>query len=299
VGWNGTRLVAGGAALVAALASVGGGVVEAAAAPRPAPSVQGRARPPASAPTATSIPASGSSGAVGPSPSSDAGAPSFAPGASFPDDQQWLETAVSDRLAKVGDLTGAIGASKALSTGDRSALTTLVGNAGSVLQSVSASLANDTTLAQLRTAANLVISSLHVYAILTPQVQMTIDADAVTAAAGRLQSLEPGLDTAIAAAHATRRNLFRLHQLDQRFVSDLNAASGATSPLPGQLLQLSGADLGAATPVITQAGAALAGAHTDMSDATATLREIVNLLSKPGVSSSSSVKRLRASVRQP
>jgi hypothetical protein len=223
-------------------------------------------------------------------PASDSAVPAFGAGTSFAADQAWMLTALGDRQARLGELSSTIASSKSLSSNDRSSLAGLVGAANTTCSQLRSSVPTDTTSAQLRAAASEMIGSLHVYAILTPQVNLTIAADANAASAAKLQALEPGLNTAIAASHATKAELSRLRALEQAFASAAGDAAGIAGPLGGQLAGLSDADLATALPVLTSAQTANEDAQNNLSAADTDLRKLLSLLASAGRKSSVKAK---------
>ncbi len=237
--------------------------------------------------TSTSIPTTTTQPGTAPTqnPASDAMVPSFGPGTSFALGQAWMLTALSDRGARLSELAGMISSSKTLQGSDSASLSALVSSAQSTCSQLQSAVNADTTLVQLRLAATEMIGSLHVYAILTPQVELTVDADAIGDAAAKLEALEPGLNTAIAAAHATKRNLARLHDLEQSFAAEASAAAALVAPLSGQLVGLSDADLAAATPVLAAATGIEPRAERDVGEAGTDLRRLLSLLANAGIQS--------------
>jgi hypothetical protein len=213
-------------------------------------------------------------------PASDNDVPVFGPGTSFTADQRWVETALSDRQARLATLSGLISASSTLQSSDRTGLDGLVSAAQSACSSLQQSVPSDDSTGELQAAADEMIDSLHVYAILSPQVSETIGADAVTAAAAKLQALAPGLNTAIAAASANSRQMARLHELEQGLTAEADAASSLTTPLSAQLIGLSDANLSSAAPVLISA---LSSERVGLSDVTAAdsdLRQLLALLAQ-------------------
>lgn len=249
---------------------------------------------PSSSTTTTIVTANTTAGvAPSESPTSDTSVPTFGPSTSFALDQSWMQTALSARQARLSMLAGNIGSSSTLRSGDHDALQALVSSAQSTCSQLQSAVSSATTTAQLRSDAAVMINSLHVFAILTPQVELTVDVDAFAAAAGKLEALEPELNTAIAAAHANSRKLARLQALEQELAAAASAASNLVAPLPGQLVALSDADLPAANPVLASAQSADRSARIELNDAGSDLRSLLSLLAETGVNSHVRIKLKR------
>ncbi len=225
---------------------------------------------------------------VGPSasPTSDGFAPSFGPPTTFGADQQWLQTALADRVAQTGGLESKLVASMTLASGDRAVLTGLVTGAQSTLAALSGAVGSATTTLQLHAAAMQMIG-LHVYAILTPQVKLVLRADTDSSAAASLRALEPDLGTAIAAAHAAKRKLAELHALIKRLTSAAGMTMTLAGPVAARVLSLAASDLPAAVPVLTTAGAELHRAEASLAWARQDLRSILSLLADPHLNAKS------------
>ncbi|HTW98877.1 MAG TPA: hypothetical protein VMD59_08880, partial [Acidimicrobiales bacterium] len=225
--------------------------------------------------------ATAASGSRGPSqdPTEDYYAPTFGPTISFSLAQRWMETALSDRLARIGVLSSSISSSATLTSSDRTGISGLVGNAQSVCNSLSQSVPGDSSNAQLQLAADQMIGSLHVFAVLSPQVNETVAADSANAAAAKLQALAPGLNTAIAAASGSSRQISRLQNLEQNLVTEANAAASFSGPLPAELIGLSDASLSSITSLNTAMGSERSALY-DLELADYDLRQLLNLLSR-------------------
>jgi hypothetical protein len=213
-------------------------------------------------------------------PASDNGVPDFGPRTSFTADEQWVERALADRLSRLASLSSTISASTTLQSKDRTSLDALVGNAQSVCTSLQQSVSGDFAAGQLQAAADELIESLHVYSILTPQVDETVVAEADNAAAAKLQTLAPGLNTAIAAAQVAAGRVGRLQTLLQGLSSDANAAASITGSVPARLIPLRDANQSAASPVLSSAVSELGTAASDLSAADSDLRRLLALLAK-------------------
>jgi hypothetical protein len=297
-----------GVASVAAAGVVGALAVQLAGAGLPAAAASA---PVAASAAAIAHPQSGSSGGPGSSttttvaggnaapsenPLSDVYVPAFGPSTSLQLDQAWMMTALSDRQSRLSELAGDVSSSKTLASGDASSLSGLISNDQGTLSQLQSAVPGATSTSALRSEAAQMIA-LHVFAALTPQVQDTINAEAVGAAAAKLVALEPGLNTAIAAAHASPRQIARLQQLEQSFAADAGNAAGLVAPLPGELVALNDASLPAAQPVLSSAQSATQRGQRALVQAGTELRRLLSQLAQSGLSSHFRV-RLRDLQRQ-
>ena len=115
----------------------------------------------------------------------------------FASNQAELESQLASRvtqLARLGtDVTGA----KSLTTTHATALTTNVNTATSNIDALVTKVPTDTTLAQLNADRASMIRQNRVFAVLTPQVFQTIEADVIAAQVTTLQAGEASLLSAV------------------------------------------------------------------------------------------------------
>lgn len=111
--------------------------------------------------------------------------------------QQKLEGQLAARASQLNRLNADITAAKSLSSAHATALTTDVSTALTNINALIAKVPTDTTNAQLRADSNSMVKQNRVYAVLTPQVFLTIQADDIAAQVTTLQGSEQGLLSAV------------------------------------------------------------------------------------------------------
>ena len=127
------------------------------------------------------------------------GLPGFAWGSlrphSFASEQKQLERQLADRAAQLGRLGTDVSGAKKLTSAHALALDARSADADQLLNALIAKVPTDTTQAQLNSDKASVLQVNQAFAVLTPQVFETIEADAITAEATTLQADEPTLQS--------------------------------------------------------------------------------------------------------
>ena len=114
-----------------------------------------------------------------------------------------LQSDINARITYLEKLSGRIQASKTLSTSDAATLSGVVGSSSSgdiaAMQSLLASVPSITTETQLHLTYETMYDNYRIYAIVGPQVDLTIAEDQVLSISTALINLEPELNSLIAS----------------------------------------------------------------------------------------------------
>jgi len=239
------RLLAGGLAVAVALAPA----VRAAAAPAPLPS-----------PFADDQPAR------------------LAPTLPVPVVEQWLENALSLRLARLADLQAMVGASRVLTPTERAELTGILDGASAGIEALAAKVPADATLASLRADDASMVVDYRVFAVVSPQVTGVLGAAALQARVTAIAAVEPGIAAAIAAAREPRRLALEAQATDRELAARVATARSELVGQPAALLGLDPASYPGSRAVLAAAAAASARARADLAAAHSDLQRLTRLL---------------------
>lgn len=119
--------------------------------------------------------------------------------ASFGKAQARLEQQLAYRAADLQRLTADVAGAKTLTPAHAATLGARLGTESASIAALGARVPGDTTLAQLRADRAAMLKDNRVYAVMTPQVFETIEADAVAAQVASLQANEASLQSSVTA----------------------------------------------------------------------------------------------------
>lgn len=216
-------------------------------------------------------------------PRTDPPTPVFGPGTPLPQARRWLNEALTARLARLSLLSGIVATSTTLDPGDQATLSALLSSVRSGLSTLasSAGLPPRGSLDQANAEASQIIGY-RVYSVVVPKVLLVVDGDSIGSRAGHLRSLEGPVETAITAATRSAASGARAAMAFARYSADVGRAGteagaatanalAATAPGPAALSELA------------RARTADAVARSSIVAAKLDLRELVKLLSTPGL----------------
>jgi hypothetical protein len=119
--------------------------------------------------------------------------------ATFAQLQATLEAQLAARQVQLTKLTAAVSASTTLSASDAAALQSSLSAETSNIDALVASVPTETTIAELRADQQAMFRDNRVFAVMTPQVNLTIAADTVDANAGKILAGDPTIEAALTA----------------------------------------------------------------------------------------------------
>jgi hypothetical protein len=124
---------------------------------------------------------------------------SGATGGTFTQQQQQLEQQLAGRATQLSHLASDISGAKSLTTADANVLNARVLTEEASINALIAKVPTDTTRAELHADNAAMLKDNRVYAVMTPQVFVTIGADTVAAQANLLVLNEPALQSEVAS----------------------------------------------------------------------------------------------------
>lgn len=119
--------------------------------------------------------------------------------ASFQNAQKKLEYQLAVRVTQLQTLSHDVTNAGVLSTSDASTLAARLAIETTSIDSLVASVPNDTTFAELRSARRTMVEGDRVFAVETPQVFEVIEADAIASQVVTFESAEPTLEAAVSS----------------------------------------------------------------------------------------------------
>ena len=128
-----------------------------------------------------------------------AGIASAAPSQGFLNAQKKLEQQLANRVTQLGRLSTDVTAAKSLTTSHTTILSKNVGTATGNINNLVLKVPNDTTWADLHADQESMYRDNRVYAVLTPQVFQTIEADAIAAQVTTFEANESALQSSVSA----------------------------------------------------------------------------------------------------
>jgi len=174
--------------------------------------------------------------------------------------RRFLEAQLAARTRQLSKLTDAVGRSGSLTGTNRDALDTMLLGETSGIHALAAQLPVDSTLAELRAAETSMVAY-RVYAVMTPQVHITISADAVLASSSDLSGREASIAGRIAGVKAAHPKAASIaERLFERMTSEVQQASNTAGGVPGPVLATTPADYPANKTIFVQADANIASA---------------------------------------
>ena len=178
----------------------------------------------------------------------------------FASDQHTLETQLAIRVSQLNRLSTDITNAKSLTSAHAATLNSDVGAALTNINALVSKVPTDTTTAELRADARQMVKQNRVFAVVTPQVFLTIEADSVAAEVTTLQGEESNLLSAVnglVGQHGYSNALKRYTQ----FVTFVNRASLDATDVATKVLAQSPADFPGDTDLFVHANRALLEAN--------------------------------------
>lgn len=185
------------------------------------------------------------------SPTGTSGTPATA-SARFTQAQQNLESQLSSRVAQLGRLATDVTSSKTLSSAHMVLLSEKVSTATANINALVTKVPTDTTMAELTADRNSMLAQNRVYAVLTPQVFLTVEADGIILQAQSLQANEPTLQSAVSGLVGQHGYTNALNHY-VAFVKEVNAANAASTNVDTAVLAQVPADYPGDTHVFVTA----------------------------------------------
>ena len=231
----------------------------------------------ATAHSSTSPPPSGSSGNPGPDDNDNGPGTGATPqkGDTWHKVKAEVMESLDNRVVRLANLTASVQGAKTLTPAHQSTLEGLLGTESQGIQAlltkVKAATQANTTLAMLRQDATIMIDQYRVYLVMTPQVQLTEQADNQAALEAAATAAEPQVDSQIKAAGSPPGAVAAYNDM----VSQLSDAGAATSAADvAAVLQVTPSGYPADRGPLTQAPTALKVAGRDLASARADLQDI-------------------------
>ncbi len=187
---------------------------------------------------------------------------------------------IDQRLDYLSKASPLVQDSKVLTSGDQSALATILSNDTSGLTSLKGTLDAETTLAAVQRDLASIVSEYRVFALAARQVTLVSEADAVSATVARYATVDARLEARIQAAAAKGRNTSSASAALTAMNRAVARAASDVSGLSTRLLALTPAeyDAGSARPLLVRAQTAVLRARAQLLDARAdALRVVIRL----------------------
>ncbi len=213
-----------------------------------------------------------------PSPAADGAAPVIPAGVPVIQVQRWLAKALTERLDALSAVSAAVAAARNLTAQDRAALSAVITADQSGLASLSASVASETSLTELRETAAAMVVNFRVFALVVPEVRSVIGNDRVLAEAVALTALEPSIQTAITTERNNGRGAVTAQRVYQKLVAELSGIESSLAGTSASLLALTPQDAALAQATFAKATSAVTAASAQLVAARMELREIVRIL---------------------
>jgi hypothetical protein len=173
--------------------------------------------------------------------------------------QSKLEQQLANRVAQLGRLGADVTASKTLATAHAALLTGSIGAATSSINALVSSVPLDTKQSALNAASATMIKDNRVYAVLTPQVFQTIEADAISSQVVSFQADEATLQSAVNSLVGLGSYKNALNHF-VAFTRSVNEAGSQSTSVSTNVLAQSPADFPADTHVFVRANTELLNA---------------------------------------
>ncbi|MHB1890200.1 MAG: hypothetical protein ACYCUF_04890 [Acidimicrobiales bacterium] len=137
---------------------------------------------------------------VSSSPGASASAGTVCGISKFQEAKAKVEAALATRTSRLSSLSADVSASKTLTAQDRSVLASRLSAETAGISALAQKVPSDTTWKELDADAYSMVHDYRVFAVMSPQVDLTIGADAEAAIEWTLVGMEPGIQKAIADA---------------------------------------------------------------------------------------------------
>lgn len=184
----------------------------------------------------------------------------------FSSTQHALEVQLASRVSQLARLQSDVSSAKTLTAAHEAALTARITTTTANINALVSKVPSDTTYAQLRADRSAMIKQNRVFAVLTPQVFLTIEADAITAQVTTLQGEESGLISAVNGLVGQHgyKNAFNRYTA---FAKSVNAASLDASNIVNAVLNQVPSDFPRDTGVFVRSNRALLRANITLAHA--------------------------------
>ncbi len=184
----------------------------------------------------------------------------------FASDQRALESQLAIRASQLNRLNTDISSAKSLTAAHAAALNADVAAALANINALIAKVPTDTTNTELRADATEMVRKNRVFAVLTPQVFLTIESDSVASGVASLQGEESNLLAAVnglVGQHGYKNAFNRYTQ----FVTLVNRASLDATDIATRVLAQTPANFPGDTGLFVHANRALLGANIELARA--------------------------------
>jgi hypothetical protein len=195
-----------------------------------------------------------------------AGVASAAPSQRFVNAQKKLELQLANRVSQLGRLSTDISSAKSLTSAHATVLSNAVSTASNNINALVLKVPNDTTWAALRADQESMYRANRVYAVITPQVFQTIEADSIAAQVATFEANEATLQTSVndLIGQPGYKNALRHFE---SFVKSVNSAATASNKVDAEVLAQVPADYPGDTYVFVHANRELLSADLALAHA--------------------------------
>jgi hypothetical protein len=192
-----------------------------------------------------------------------------------------LEPLRSRCLAAIDVRLGALSAAKAtltsarqVSADHRAALTALIDDTATRLQTLRGEITADTEIGTLRPHCRSTFGDLRVFALVLPRTRLVVASDYAGALADKLEVVAGKLNAAIAEAEAAGRDVTQARADLQAMKAKIASSRTSAASVPGAVLGLTAADWNANHKVLRPARQSLQSARSDLRSARELARNI-------------------------
>ncbi len=187
---------------------------------------------------------------------------------------------IDRRLTTLGNLQTTVDNTAALTSADRSALTSILTGSRSGLGTLKTKIDADSTVASIRTDITSIFADYRVYALVARQVNLVRGDDLVGAASTRLTSAAGEIQAAITAGENAGKNESAAAARLAAMQADISAAQAQVNGQAALVLPLTPSqwNAGTATPVLNADRGAITTARGDLRAAAADARAAVKSL---------------------
>jgi hypothetical protein len=187
---------------------------------------------------------------------------------------------IARRQATLATLSAVVKNSTAMAPGDRSALAAQLRLESSELAGLKTRVDSTAGLPLLRTEVVQIVTGHRIYELVAPKVYLTSAADGVLAMQPALAQVAASLAARIASARAAGRDVTAAQTALDSMNSEVAAAMGLATPLPGRLVPLTAAqwNAGRAGPVLAAARVAVVSARDHLRNAVKDGRAVIAAL---------------------
>jgi len=158
-----------------------------------------------------------------------------APGAGFQQAQQKLEQQLANRVTQLQRLSADVAGAKSLTAPHATLLNTRLGAETAAINALVAKVPTDNTRAELNTDRAAMLRDNRVYAVMTPQVIQTIEADSIAAEVATFQASEAALQAGVSSLSGQPGYQNALNHF-LAFVRNVNRAQENSTNVAGAVL---------------------------------------------------------------